>query len=191
MENILTNAIIPLLSAAVGGIVGGYVGYRGALRAQKIENEIRGQSAGRALLAEMERNASRAVSAASTTLRYKVADSVWRDQLPWVANLLAGEWEILAGVVTAYDSGEQVTDHSQRWNPFELSQTHKIEAKDLLLSHAEKDWLKAIEAVAEKLGLNRKERAELDEKVARLRTLVEGSRKILELDRKRAGQNIG
>lgn len=186
MREILTNIVIPLLSAAVGGIVGGYVGYRGALRAQRIEDERRTKVVGRTVLAEMVRNASRALSAASTTLRYEVADSVWREQLPWVANLFTGEWEKLTHLVTAYDSGSQLTNHSLKWNPFELSQTHQMEAKDILLSHAEKDWFKAIEAVAPKI-LDSNERAKLADEMAKLEKQAAGSRKILELDRKRAG----
>lgn len=75
MPEILTSVVIPLLSA----VVGSYIGYRGILRAQRIEDEARSKNAGRAVLAEMVRNASRALSAASTTLRYEVADSVWRE----------------------------------------------------------------------------------------------------------------
>lgn len=182
----LTNVLIPLLSAAIGGIVGGYVGYRGAIRVKKIEDEARSKAAGRTVLAEMIRNASRALSAASTTLRYELADSVWREQLPWVANLFSGQWDKLSQLVTAYDSGSQLTNQSQQWNLFEMSQTHKMEAKDILLSHAEKDWFIAIEVVAAKV-LDRNERLKLAEEMLKLEKQAKGTRQNLELDRKRAG----
>jgi hypothetical protein len=60
-------------------VVGSYFGYRFILRAQKIEDEARSKNASRAALAEMIRITSRTLSAVSTTLRYEVADSVWRE----------------------------------------------------------------------------------------------------------------
>lgn len=181
----LADIVIPLLSAAVGGILGGYVGYRGALRVQRMEDERRTTVAGRTVLAEMVRNASRALIAASTTLRYEVADSVWREQLPWVGNLFTGGWEDLSHLVTAYDSGSQLTSHSLDWNRCGLSETHRMEAKDLLLRHAEKDWFKAIEAVAPKI-LDSNEQAKLADEMAKLKKRVDGSRRVPELDSKRA-----
>lgn len=113
---LITNIVISLLSAAVGGIVGGYVGYRGAIRAQTIEDARRRQAAARALLVEVSSN-HRGTHELSRDLYNAVPDrwpdfdgtryyakNVWRDALPQVAPML--RWKELEKVSNAYWSME-------------------------------------------------------------------------------------
>jgi hypothetical protein len=86
-----------------------------------------------------------------------------------VADLFSGEGGKLIQLVTAYDSGSRLTSHSGEWNAFEMNKTLRMEAKDILLSHAEKDWCKAIEIAAAKVVLNSNERVKLDGEMAKLK----------------------
>ncbi|HUY27656.1 MAG TPA: hypothetical protein VMV27_09575 [Candidatus Binataceae bacterium] len=96
---LLTNVLIPLGSAAIGGILGGYFGYRGALRVQNREDANRCRAAGRALLIEVSRN----YQALEDVQNYEVpgySDAVWYTQLPLVAQLLT--WDDLQTLAEPY-----------------------------------------------------------------------------------------
>jgi hypothetical protein len=108
---IVTGILMPLLSAAFGGIVGAYVGYRGALRAQAVEDKMRNRMAGRAVLAEMLVNVERARSAESTRVLHQFLDSTWRGQLPLVAQLL--RWPDLKKLIDVYDAADRAFDNAK------------------------------------------------------------------------------
>lgn len=99
MGEIVTSVLIPLVSAVVGGLVGGYVGYRGALKAQAQEDESRCKAAGRALLAEMIRN-HRALEYVGEHRPAGFSQSVLEAELPLLSKLL--DWKELRIALEPY-----------------------------------------------------------------------------------------
>ena len=108
-SDILT-VVIPILTTLLGGLAGGYLGYWGALRVQRIEDQERGKAAARAVLAEMFTNVDRALSAESTRVLHQFLNAAWRQQLPLVAKTLC--WADLKKLVNAYDGAERAYENA-------------------------------------------------------------------------------
>lgn len=99
MQDLVTNILIPLVSATIGGLAGGYAGYRGALRVQNREDRERCKAAGRALLAEMIKN-YRALDYVGEHRPAGFTETVLETELPLVARLLT--WKELQTVLEPY-----------------------------------------------------------------------------------------
>ena len=99
MSEIVISVLIPLVSALVGGLAGAYVGYRGALRVQRQEDESRCKAAGKALLAEIIRN-HRALEYVGEHRPAGFSQSVLEAELPMLARLL--DWKELRIVLEPY-----------------------------------------------------------------------------------------
>ena len=90
---------MPLVSALVGGLAGAYVGYRGALRVQRQEDESRCKAAGRTLLAEIITN-HRALEYVGEHRPAGFRQSVLEAELPMLARLL--DWKELRIALEPY-----------------------------------------------------------------------------------------
>jgi uncharacterized membrane protein len=99
MSEIVISVLIPLVSALVGGLAGAYVGYRGALRVQRQEDESRCKAAGKALLAEIIRN-HRALEYVGEHRPAGFSQSVLEAELPMLARLL--DWKELRIALEPY-----------------------------------------------------------------------------------------
>jgi hypothetical protein len=121
VEQLLANAVITLLPA----VVGGYVGFRGALNVHNREQREKQIAAGRALFVEVYSNYNGTQELADQLMKedpvYWCSDferdnyyakTVWNDTLPTISPLL--NWDELEQLVNAYSLFDEALQEIER-----------------------------------------------------------------------------